>query len=69
MTTIVWNDVFLWIGRIVCGIVCLTPVWWVLYLIWLNGVFSGRWPWSFIVDRVQQKRFQRRQQRQAEQGD
>lgn len=60
MTTIVWNDVFLWIGRIVCGAICLTPLWIVLYSIFMVGAFSGDWPWSPITNRISAWREKRR---------
>ena len=55
MTTIVWADVFRWVGMIVCGIICLTPVWMVLYWFFMIWAFAGP-PWAGLVDRIRERR-------------
>lgn len=65
MTTIVWNDVFMWVGRIVCGAICLTPLWIVLYVIVMVGMVTESWPWSPITNRIGAWRLKRRLERRS----
>jgi hypothetical protein len=64
VTIVVWNDVFLWVGRIVCLLICLTPVWIVLYWVLMIGGFTGAWPWDPITNRIEVWRLKRRLQQQ-----